>query len=123
MNMMCLVTSPDSFHLVLEHEKVSWLFSLNNALIVTFDNLIKIITTNLIEVKKKQPQNKNNSVMLFSFWPWTMKSLYIEPQLGSRVLLLSVDLEAVEEEGGDEAFTENWQEKKGSLSDLHGHFF
>lgn len=50
-----------------------------------------------------------------------MKSLYIEPQLGSRVLVLSVDLEAVEEEGGDEAFTENWQEKKGSLSDLHGH--
>lgn len=41
-----------------------------------------------------------------------MKSLYIEPQLGSRVLVLSVDLEAVEEEGGDEAFAENWQEKK-----------
>lgn len=51
-----------------------------------------------------------------------MKSLYIEPQLGSRVLVLSVDLEAVEEEGGDEAFAENWQEKKGSLSDLHGNF-
>lgn len=49
-----------------------------------------------------------------------MKSLYIESQLGSRVLVLSVDLEAVEEEGGDEAFAENWQEKKGSLSDLHG---
>lgn len=52
-----------------------------------------------------------------------MKSLYIEPQLGSRVLVLSVDLEAVEEEGGDEAFAENWQEKKGSLSDLHGNFY
>lgn len=52
-----------------------------------------------------------------------MKSLYIEPQLGSRVLVLSVDLEAVEEEGGDEAFAENWQEKKGSSSDLHGNFY
>lgn len=67
MNMMCLVTCPDSFHLVLEHEKVPCLFSLNSALIVTFDNLIKIIKTNLIELKKTQ--NKNNSVMLFSFWP------------------------------------------------------
>lgn len=44
-----------------------------------------------------------------------MKSLYIEPQLSSRVLVLSVDLEAVEEEGGDEAFAENWQEKKRIL--------
>lgn len=52
MNMMCLVTCPDSFHLVLKHEKVSCLFSLNNAVIVTFDNLIKIIKTNLIELKK-----------------------------------------------------------------------